>query len=273
MMAQRRALAPEGTAASELIGGPNPIVGFRRADIFDSVRSVAAQALRNGRHTTHSLLRLAGATLDITRSRVVHRPGAKDHRFADRAWSEHFVYRVLLLQLYLAAYAELDSVFDTTEDPTLLGIFATEQTLAAAKRHSHASGVLDGRELGRIFSLLRPGRAGGRRRHPDRPGQDLPEPEPSRVGPRARRCSMVGPRARRCRLVGPGAQLAWSQARQVARWRDQGRRQLVAVQGTTDRRRRRSDRTADQRADHGLLATQRNPPHRPRRRSPCLVNA
>jgi polyhydroxyalkanoate synthase len=50
----------------------------------------------------------------------------------------------------------LVSVFDMAEDQTLLGVFASEETLAAAKRRSHANGVLDGRELGRLFSLLRP---------------------------------------------------------------------------------------------------------------------
>lgn len=48
------------------------------------------------------------------------------------------------------------SVFDMAEDKTLLGVFASEETLAAAKRHSHVQGVLDGRELARVFNLLRP---------------------------------------------------------------------------------------------------------------------
>lgn len=48
------------------------------------------------------------------------------------------------------------SVFDTAEDRTLLGIFASDDALAAAKRRSHARGVLEGDELGRMFALLRP---------------------------------------------------------------------------------------------------------------------
>ena len=48
------------------------------------------------------------------------------------------------------------SVFDMAQDKTLLGVFASEETLAAAKRHSHVNGVLDGRELSRVFNLLRP---------------------------------------------------------------------------------------------------------------------
>ena len=37
-----------------------------------------------------------------------------------------------------------------------LGLFATPETLAAAKRGSDAKGVLDGREMGRVFAWLRP---------------------------------------------------------------------------------------------------------------------
>jgi polyhydroxyalkanoate synthase len=50
----------------------------------------------------------------------------------------------------------LVSVFDTAEDHTLLGIFASDETMAAAKRRSHERGVLEGSDLGRMFALLRP---------------------------------------------------------------------------------------------------------------------
>jgi polyhydroxyalkanoate synthase len=48
------------------------------------------------------------------------------------------------------------SVFDTAEDRTLLGIFASDDAMAAAKRRSHAGEVLEGADLGRMFALLRP---------------------------------------------------------------------------------------------------------------------
>jgi poly(3-hydroxyalkanoate) synthetase len=48
------------------------------------------------------------------------------------------------------------SVFDTAEDRTLLGIFASDDAQAAAKRSSHGRGVLEGDELSRMFALLRP---------------------------------------------------------------------------------------------------------------------
>jgi polyhydroxyalkanoate synthase len=50
----------------------------------------------------------------------------------------------------------LVSVFDTSKDTSLLSVFASGELLAATKRHSHVRGVLDGRELARMFNLLRP---------------------------------------------------------------------------------------------------------------------
>jgi polyhydroxyalkanoate synthase len=65
---------------------------------------------------------------------------------------------------YLAALGErkvhtltlLVSAFDTGNDQTALGLFATEEAIEAARRHSHVRGVLEGREMARVFSWLRP---------------------------------------------------------------------------------------------------------------------
>jgi polyhydroxyalkanoate synthase subunit PhaC len=65
---------------------------------------------------------------------------------------------------YLAARGErsvhvltlLVSVFDIGNDQTTLGLFATEEAIEAARRHSHVRGVLEGREMARVFSWLRP---------------------------------------------------------------------------------------------------------------------
>jgi polyhydroxyalkanoate synthase len=99
--------APPAEASTAAIGLPNPIVGFRRKDLVDSIRSVLTEAVRNSRHTGTSLANLARAAADIARGRTVLRPGAKDRRFSDSSWSENFLYRGLL-QLYLAADTELD---------------------------------------------------------------------------------------------------------------------------------------------------------------------
>lgn len=47
------------------------------------------------------------------------------------------------------------AVFESSSDTTI-GLFASPQTVAAAKASSAAKGVLDGQEMGRIFAWLRP---------------------------------------------------------------------------------------------------------------------
>ena len=50
----------------------------------------------------------------------------------------------------------LVSAFDTGNDPSILGLFATEEAIEAARRRSHTQGVLEGKEMERIFAWLRP---------------------------------------------------------------------------------------------------------------------
>ncbi|HZR38481.1 MAG TPA: alpha/beta fold hydrolase, partial [Ktedonobacteraceae bacterium] len=65
---------------------------------------------------------------------------------------------------YLAALEEckvhtltlLVSVLDIGNDQTTLGLFATEEAIEAARRRSHVQGVLEEREMARVFSWLRP---------------------------------------------------------------------------------------------------------------------
>jgi len=47
-------------------------------------------------------------------------------------------------------------VFDTGNDQTTLGVFATEEAIESARRHSQAQGVLEGRELARVFAWMHP---------------------------------------------------------------------------------------------------------------------
>ncbi|OLZ50190.1 alpha/beta fold hydrolase [Amycolatopsis keratiniphila] len=104
----------DNAAAADSIGGPNPIVGFRRKDLLDSLGSVLSEAAHRPAHTAGSLAHLAKAAADAVRGRVLLQPAPKDRRFADTAWSENFLYR-RLLQFYLAADRELDSWIDGTE--------------------------------------------------------------------------------------------------------------------------------------------------------------
>lgn len=98
---------PDINSAADSIGGPNPIIGFRRKDLVDSVGSVLGEAVRNPKHTSSSLTHLAKAAVNVARGRAGFRPGPRDRRFSDPAWSDNFLYR-RLLQLYLAADQELD---------------------------------------------------------------------------------------------------------------------------------------------------------------------
>src|SRR5882757_3356241 len=93
--------------AADAIGGPNPIVGFRRKDLLDSLRSVVTEAVQHPRHTAGSLRHLARTAVTAARGRGELTPAAKDRRFADSAWTQNFLYR-RLLGVYLAADAELD---------------------------------------------------------------------------------------------------------------------------------------------------------------------
>jgi polyhydroxyalkanoate synthase subunit PhaC len=102
------------TAATDSIGGPNPIVGFRRKDLVDSAGSVLAEAVRRPKRTADSLGHLALGGGEVLRGRTPLRPAPKDRRFADPAWSDNFLYR-RLLQLYLAADRELDAWIGGTE--------------------------------------------------------------------------------------------------------------------------------------------------------------
>lgn len=100
--------------AAEAIGGPNLIVGFRRKDLLDSLRTVAAEAVKHPKHTTASLRHLARTAVAAARGRGELVPAAKDRRFRDSAWTQNFLYR-RLLGVYLAADAELDTWLGGTE--------------------------------------------------------------------------------------------------------------------------------------------------------------
>ncbi|HEY2062240.1 MAG TPA: alpha/beta fold hydrolase [Amycolatopsis sp.] len=100
--------------AADAIGGPNPIVGFRRKDLLDSLRTVVGEAVKHPRNTTASLRHLARTAVAAARGRGELAPGARDRRFTDSAWTQNFLYR-RLLGVYLAADAELDAWLGSTE--------------------------------------------------------------------------------------------------------------------------------------------------------------
>lgn len=111
--------SPVNTDTSlDAIGGPNPIVGIRRKDLLDSLRTVLTEAATHPQHTAASLYQLAKAGLEIGRGRATFAPGPKDRRFADQSWSQNALYH-RLLQLYLAADSELDTWLQSSHMSTV----------------------------------------------------------------------------------------------------------------------------------------------------------
>ncbi|MEU0884078.1 alpha/beta fold hydrolase [Lentzea sp. NPDC005914] len=94
--------------AVDAIGGPNPVVGFRRKDVLDSLRTVVLEAAKHPGHLAGSLRHLASAAVDAVRGRGELTPGPKDRRFTDSAWRQNFLY-CRMMGVYLAAEAELDA--------------------------------------------------------------------------------------------------------------------------------------------------------------------
>ncbi|GAA4886191.1 alpha/beta fold hydrolase [Actinomycetospora straminea] len=100
--------------AVDAIGGPNPVVGLRRKDLVDSVRSVVGEAVAHPSHTTASLSHLTRTAAEVALGRAAPAPDPKDRRFADPAWSQNPWYR-RLMGLHLAAETELDTWLAGTE--------------------------------------------------------------------------------------------------------------------------------------------------------------
>lgn len=105
-------------AAADAIGGPNPVVGIRRKDLTDSLRSVLAEMVSHPVRAGVSLGRLASSSAAVLRGISAIGPDRKDRRFLDNAWSQNLMYR-RLLQLYLTAGAEMDAWLGETSLSTV----------------------------------------------------------------------------------------------------------------------------------------------------------
>src|SRR6266705_3006767 len=95
-----------GTEAAEHILGPNPVVGLRGKDLFQTFGMLARKALRQ----PHQVL-AHGFTFAAEASRILGgsselSPDPKDRRFQDPTWKENRLYRGGL-QLYLSANKEV----------------------------------------------------------------------------------------------------------------------------------------------------------------------
>jgi polyhydroxyalkanoate synthase subunit PhaC len=99
-----------------------------------------------------SLLGAIDAIRDITGCQDVNLHGACSGAMTVAALLGHLAAK---RRKPVHAVSLMVAVLDTEAD-SLLGVFATPETIAAAKISSQIKGVLDGNEMGRVFSWMRP---------------------------------------------------------------------------------------------------------------------
>jgi polyhydroxyalkanoate synthase subunit PhaC len=112
----------------------------------------AAQRAWNMATYVSSLLDAIDAIRDITGSDDVNLHGACSGAITVAALLGHLAGK---RQRLVNAVSLMVAVMDTDAD-SVLGLFATPETIAAAKLNSQSKGVLDGSEMGRVFSWMRP---------------------------------------------------------------------------------------------------------------------
>jgi polyhydroxyalkanoate synthase subunit PhaC len=111
-----------------------------------------AQRDWNMDHYVAALLDAIAAVRDITGAEDVNLHGACSGAMTLAAL---LGYLAATGQKLVHAATLMVAVLDTDAD-SLLGVFATPETIAAAKANSARKGVLDGHEMGRVFAWMRP---------------------------------------------------------------------------------------------------------------------
>jgi polyhydroxyalkanoate synthase subunit PhaC len=99
-----------------------------------------------------ALLAAIAAVRDITGAADVNLHGACSGAMTAAALLGHLA---AIRQRLVNASTLMVAVLGATSD-SLLGLFATPQTIAAAKQNSRLRGVLEGQEMGRVFAWMRP---------------------------------------------------------------------------------------------------------------------
>jgi polyhydroxyalkanoate synthase subunit PhaC len=98
------------------------------------------------------LLAAIAAVRDITEAADVNLHGACSGAMTVAALLGHLA---AIRQRLVNAATLMVAVLGATTD-SLLGLFATPQTIAAAKQNSRLRGVVEGQEMGRVFAWMRP---------------------------------------------------------------------------------------------------------------------
>src|SRR5215471_5443880 len=82
-----------GMEAAEHILGPNPVVGVRGQDLFQTARILVKQAVRQPHLVLAHGLAFAAEAARIAGGSSRLAPDPKDRRFQDPTWNENEVYR------------------------------------------------------------------------------------------------------------------------------------------------------------------------------------
>jgi polyhydroxyalkanoate synthase subunit PhaC len=98
--------------------------------------------------------RALGATSAISASRDVHTVGACAGGITLAAALGHLAAKDALD--CVASLTLMVNVLDVRRDDSVMGLFATDQVIEAARRNSARKGVLDGRDTARVFNWMRP---------------------------------------------------------------------------------------------------------------------
>ncbi len=181
---------------AEFMSAQSAIVGLRGKDLLTTVRSLAVHGLRQPLHSARHLVAFGGQLGKVLLGDTLHQPNPQDARFQDPSWRLNPFYRrtlqaYLAWQKQLLAWIDesnldcddrararflvallghlqvrrqlrkvssvtyLVSLLDSQmESPAML--FADEQTLESSKRRSYQHGVLDGRDMAKVFAWMRP---------------------------------------------------------------------------------------------------------------------
>jgi polyhydroxyalkanoate synthase len=99
-----------------------------------------------------ALLAAIATVRDITGAADVNLHGACSGAMTSAAQLGHLA---AIRQRLVNATTLMVAVLGATAD-SQLGLFATPQTIAAAKQNSRLNGVLEGQEMGRVFNWMRP---------------------------------------------------------------------------------------------------------------------
>jgi len=102
-----------GTEAAEHILGPNPVVGLRGKDLFQTFGMLARQALRQPHHVLAHGFTFAAEASRILGGSSELAPDPKDRRFQDTTWKENGLYQ-RSLQLYLSANKQVHDWVDAS---------------------------------------------------------------------------------------------------------------------------------------------------------------